>query len=73
MENQYDLESNVIDGQGKQARLKKLLRQLNQGMHEREHILAVSLLAAIAGHNTFLYGATGDGEKFDFSPFSLCF
>ncbi|WP_242510533.1 AAA family ATPase [Avibacterium paragallinarum] len=63
MENQYDLESNVIDGQGKQARLKKLLRQLNQGMHEREHILAVSLLAAIAGHNTFLYGPLGTAKS----------
>ncbi|MFQ1050554.1 AAA family ATPase [Avibacterium paragallinarum] len=63
MENQYDLESNVIDGQGKQARLKKLLRQLNQGMHEREHILAVSLLAAIAGHNTFLYGPPGTAKS----------
>ncbi|WP_410678548.1 AAA family ATPase [Avibacterium paragallinarum] len=63
MENQYDLESNVIDGQEKQARLKKLLRQLNQGMHEREHILAVSLLAAIAGHNTFLYGPPGTAKS----------
>lgn len=63
MENQYYLESNVVEGQGKQARLKKLLRQLNQGMHEREHILAVSLLAAIAGHNTFLYGPPGTAKS----------
>ncbi|MEH8025445.1 AAA family ATPase [Gallibacterium anatis] len=63
MENQHYLESNVVDGQGKQARLNKLLRQLNQGMHEREHILAVSLLAAIAGHNTFLYGPPGTAKS----------
>lgn len=40
-----------------------LLKQLGAGMHEREQIIAVALLGAIAGHNTFLYGPPGTAKS----------
>ncbi len=36
-----------------QNRMFNLLHQLNKDMHERDHILAIALLGAIAGQNTF--------------------
>lgn len=56
-----------------QNRMFNLLHQLNKDMHERDHILAIALLGAIAGQNTFLYGLPGTAKKFDFKTFSLCF
>jgi MoxR-like ATPase len=44
-------------------RIIRLLEQLSAGMHEREQTLAVSLLGAIAGHNTFLYGPPGTAKS----------
>ena len=38
-----------------QKRITDLLQQLTNGIHERDQIMAVSLLGAIAGHNTFLF------------------
>lgn len=46
-----------------QQRIIKLLRQLGDGMHEREQVLAIALLGAIAGHNTFLYGPPGTAKS----------
>lgn len=46
-----------------QDRIHGLLKQLNAGMHEREQIIAVALLGAIAGHNTFLYGPPGTAKS----------
>ena len=40
-------------------RIQELLRLLSAGMHEREEIVAVSLLGALSGQNTFLYGPPG--------------
>lgn len=46
-----------------QDRIHGLLKQLSAGMHEREQIIAVALLGAIAGHNTFLYGPPGTAKS----------
>ncbi|KKO47763.1 ATPase [Arsukibacterium sp. MJ3] len=46
-----------------QQRITKLLKQLGEGMHEREQVLAIALLGAIAGHNTFLYGPPGTAKS----------
>ena len=46
-----------------QDRIHDLLKQLSAGMHEREQIIAIALLGAIAGHNTFLYGPPGTAKS----------
>ena len=44
-------------------RIQELLRLLSAGMHEREEIVAVSLLGALSGQNTFLYGPPGTAKS----------
>ncbi|HDR1104129.1 TPA: AAA family ATPase [Pasteurella multocida] len=46
-----------------QDRISSLLQQLNTNMHEREQILAITLLGAISGQNTFLYGPPGTAKS----------
>lgn len=46
-----------------QKRITDLLSQLTKGIHERDQIMAVSLLGAIAGHNTFLFGPPGTAKS----------
>lgn len=46
-----------------QKRIKKLLDAITQGMYEREEIIAVSLLGALCGQNTFLYGPPGTAKS----------
>lgn len=46
-----------------QKRIASLLKQLTEGIHERDQIMAVSLLGAIAGHNTFLFGPPGTAKS----------
>ncbi|HDR1258167.1 TPA: AAA family ATPase, partial [Pasteurella multocida] len=46
-----------------QDRISRLLQQLNTNMHEREQILAITLLGAISGQNTFLYGPPGTAKS----------
>ena len=46
-----------------QKRITDLLQQLTNGIHERNQIMAVSLLGAIAGHNTFLFGPPGTAKS----------
>ena len=46
-----------------QDRISRLLKQLNTNMHEREQILAITLLGAISGQNTFLYGPPGTAKS----------
>ncbi|EOV0857999.1 ATPase, partial [Vibrio parahaemolyticus] len=40
-------------------RITRLLEQIGEGLHEREHILSVSLLSTLSGQNTFLFGPPG--------------
>jgi MoxR-like ATPase len=46
-----------------QARIQALIQHLSAGMHEREEIIAVSLLGALSGLNTFLYGPPGTAKS----------
>lgn len=45
------------------ARIKSLISALSVQMYEREQVIAFSLLAGIAGSNTFLYGAPGTAKS----------
>lgn len=46
-----------------QAKMTRLIEQLCEGLHEREQIMAICLLGAIVGHNTFLYGPPGTAKS----------
>ncbi len=45
------------------ARMHALISQVSEQMYEREQIMALSLLAGIAGMNTFLYGSPGTAKS----------
>ena len=45
------------------TRISKLVELISQDMHEREEIIAVSLLGALSGQNTFLYGPPGTAKS----------
>jgi len=40
-------------------RIQKLLQELNKGIYEKEEVMALSLLSAVAGESIFLLGAPG--------------
>lgn len=44
-------------------RIHNLLNELNQGLYEREHILASTLLAVLSGQSVFLYGPPGTAKS----------
>ena len=44
-------------------RIDHLIKAISVGMYEREEIIAVSLLAALCGQNTFLYGPPGTAKS----------
>ncbi len=46
-----------------QKRIQQLITSISTGMHEREEIIAVSLLGALCGQNTFLYGPPGTAKS----------
>src|SRR5690606_18120296 len=57
---------NLIFGQTDnqmQARINTLISEISKNMYEREQIIALSLLAGIAGMNTFLYGLPGTAKS----------
>jgi MoxR-like ATPase len=51
--------------QGKElsARIREILENIGSDLHEREKILAICLLGAISGQNTFLYGPPGTAKS----------
>ena len=55
-----------------QDRISNLLKQLNADMHEREQILAITLLGAISGQKYFSLWPTGHRKKFNFKKIILC-
>jgi len=57
------VKNTAINQHAMQQRIFKLLQQLGVGMHEREQVLAIALLGAIAGHNTFLFGPPGTAKS----------
>lgn len=44
-------------------RIKEILEHLNEGIHERDEVIAVSLLAALSNQNVFLFGAPGTAKS----------
>lgn len=44
-------------------KVEQLVEKLGAGLHEREEIVAVSLLGALSGQNTFLYGPPGTAKS----------
>ncbi|WP_341742956.1 AAA family ATPase [Azonexus hydrophilus] len=44
-------------------RIDHLIKAISTGMYEREEVIAVSLLAALCGQNTFLYGPPGTAKS----------
>ena len=46
-----------------QARIKTVIEHISQGMHEREDIIALTLLGALSSQNTFLYGPPGTAKS----------
>lgn len=45
------------------AQIKSLLKLLSEGVYEKEHIIAMSLLSAIASENIFLLGPPGTAKS----------
>lgn len=45
------------------SRIKTLISAISENMYEREQIIALSVLAGVAGANTFLYGAPGTAKS----------
>lgn len=45
------------------ARINTLIAEISENMYEREKIIALSLLAGVAGLNTFLYGMPGTAKS----------
>ena len=46
-----------------QDRIKALVAAVSADMFEREEIIAVALLGALCGQNTFLYGPPGTAKS----------
>ena len=44
-------------------RITKIIENLNEGIHEREEIIAVSFLAALSNQNVFLFGPPGTAKS----------
>ena len=45
------------------ARFKEILKSLSKGVYEKEHIIAMALLSAIAGESIFLLGPPGTAKS----------
>ncbi|ABM04236.1 ATPase associated with various cellular activities [Psychromonas ingrahamii 37] len=44
-------------------RIEQIIAHLSNGLHERDEVIAVSLLSALAGQNTFLFGPPGTAKS----------
>lgn len=51
------------DTKSLQKRITTLVTQVSEGVFEREEIIAVALLGALCGQNTFLYGPPGTAKS----------
>lgn len=49
-------------------RIASLLQQLNERVFEKEHIVALALLSAVAGESIFLLGPPGVAKKYGRAP-----
>ena len=46
-----------------ETQIKTMLEVMSKGIYEKEHILAMTLLSAIAGESIFLLGPPGTAES----------
>lgn len=46
-----------------EAKIKSMLKVMSEGIYEKEHILAMTLLSAIAGESVFLLGPPGTAKS----------
>ena len=49
-------------------RIASLLQQLNERVFEKEHIVALALLSAVAGESIFLLGPPGVAKSMAITP-----
>ncbi len=54
-------------------RTSEIIRRLNEGIHEREEIIAVSFLAALSDQNIFLFGPPGTAKSLIARRIALAF
>ena len=52
----------------KKRQVAELLKYISEGVHEKEHILSLSLLCCVAGESIFLLGPPG-GKRFPIRKF----
>lgn len=55
--------SNIKSKTPLKDRISKIIESISAGMHEREEIMAVALLGALSGQNTFLFGPPGTAKS----------
>lgn len=46
-----------------EAQIRSMLKAMSEGIYEKEHILAMTLLSAIAGESVFLLGPPGTAKS----------
>ena len=46
-----------------EVQIKKMLDVMSEGIYEKEHILAMALMSAIAGESIFLLGPPGTAKS----------
>ena len=51
------------EDKSRKDRIQNLITAISEGMYEREEVISVSLLAALCGQNTFLYGPPGTAKS----------
>lgn len=49
--------------------IRQLVEWMSQGVYEKEQIIAMALLCAVAGENMFLLGPPGTAKKYGFESF----
>jgi MoxR-like ATPase len=52
-----------MENDNRKKRVKNILRKLMNGLYEREEVMSVSLLSALAGQNIFLLGPPGTAKS----------
>lgn len=54
---------NVTEKMKTEDRIKSMLKVMSEGIYEKEHILAMALLSAVAGESVFLLGPPGTAKS----------